>query len=129
MSMRSYAFDDYGVVITTEMIDAIKEKLKLKEDLDYYDIGEEIDAEYSAEFEGEAQLVLQDGSIDYADTITFDNGSFYYFPIRRYGTLFAPAFSSMEELVTEMKYWYGKYLPEDFEYEKNIRHIVGTYYG
>ena len=35
----------------------------------------------------------------------------------------------MEEIVEELKSKVGEYLPEDFDYRKNIRHISGTYFG
>lgn len=43
--------------------------------------------------------------------------------------LFKAAYKDMNELIDEFKSDIGEYLPEDFDYRANIRHIVGTYFG
>lgn len=59
----------------------------------------------------------------------YDGDRIYYIQVSSYPTLFKPAYKSMDELIAEFKEKVGEYLPEDFDYRSNIRHIVGTYFG
>jgi hypothetical protein len=35
----------------------------------------------------------------------------------------------MGEIIEELKEEVGQYLPNDYDYRKNIRHIIGTTFG
>lgn len=65
----------------------------------------------------------------YSGSETYDVDVIYYVPTKNYGTLFKAAYANMEELESEFRTKFNKYLPDDFDYRKHIRHIIGTYYG
>jgi hypothetical protein len=35
----------------------------------------------------------------------------------------------VDEIIEEMKQKVGELLPDDYDYRKNIVHVVGTYFG
>jgi hypothetical protein len=131
MSMRDYAVDDYGIIIGEDEFAYMSEHYDGEGDKScYYDVLEDL-AEYNGEFTGEAHLINEDGTTDYGgrNTLSFSDDATWYFSIPKWGTLFKVAYNNMDELVQDMKEKYGKYLPPDYDYIKNIRHIIGTYYG
>lgn len=135
MGMRENPVDDYGLLLTSEMIKAIA--LKVLDDLEERDEDEYGDAlyedgicEYIGEFTGEAIYIEDDGTEDWRRSgESFDGNRIYYVNISKYPTLFKAAYKNMDELIEEFKSKVGDYLPEDFDYRANIRHIVGTYWG
>ena len=60
---------------------------------------------------------------------SYSGDQIYYIPVNSYPTSFKPAYENMDALIAEFKEKVGEYLPEDFDYRSNIRHIVGTYFG
>lgn len=135
MSMREWAVDDYGLLLTKETIKIIVSKVL--DDLDERDEDEYGDAlyedgicEYIGEFTGEAIYIEDDGTEDWRRSGESYNGDrIYYVNVSSYPTLFKAAYNNMDELIEEFKSKVGDYLPEDFDYRANIRHIVGTYWG
>lgn len=135
MSMREWAVDDYGLLLTKETIKIIA--LKVLDDLEERDEDEYGDAlyedgfcEYIGEFTGEAIYIEDDGKEDWRRSGESYNGDrIYYVNVSKYPSLFKAAYENMDELITEFKSKVGDYLPEDFDYRANIRHIVGTYWG
>lgn len=132
MSMRTYAFEDYGLVLTDEIMKTICEKAfeEPVEDENYgmalYD--EDICA-CAGNFTGEIFSVLDTGSDDVYGYDDIEDDSVYYVAARKYSTLFNAAYKDMDEMVTEFKEALGKYLPADFDYRSNIKHIIGTTWG
>lgn len=138
MSMRDYAVNDYGLVMTRDMLKIICSKYYREYTEDRYDkdeysfndaLYEEGVVEYISEFTGEAMAIDDNGNDIYSGSETYDADIIYYIPIKNYGTLFKAAYSSMDELESEFKSKLNKYLPDDFDYRKHICHIVGTYFG
>lgn len=135
MSMGYYAVDDYGLLLTEETVKIIASKVCDDfEDMDEDDYGdalyEEGICEYIGDFTGEAGLLNDDGMNDWLKTgEMYDGDPIYYINTRSYPTLFKSAYENMEVLIEEFKDRLGEYLPEDFNYRANIRHITGTYYG
>ena len=135
MSMREWAVDDYGLLLTREMIKAIASKVL--DDLEERDEDEYGDAlyedgicEYIGEFTGEAIYMDDDGTEDWRRNGESYNGDrIYYVNVSKYPSLFKAAYENMDELIAEFKSKVGDYLPEDFDYRAHIRHIVGTYFG
>ena len=135
MSMREWAVDDYGLLLTKETIKAIA--LKVLDDLEERDEDEYGDAlyedgicEYIGEFTGEAIYIEDDGTEDWRRSGESYNGDrIYYVNVSKYPSLFKAAYENMDELISEFKEKVGDYLSEDFNYRANIRHIVGTYWG
>lgn len=127
MSMRDYAVNDYGVVFTEEML---KEICKCKDvNTDVYDLAEKIGLEFVSEFTGEATRIYTNGEFDYKTSVIYNDDVLYYLPLYKSGTLFKPAYKCIEEVVEEVTERIGAHLPDDFDYNSNIRSIVGTYYG
>lgn len=135
MSMRDYAVDDYGLLLTEEVMKIIASKFRQNmEDADDYDDGdilyEEGICEYISDFTGEAMHVADDGSNNWVKLgRDYRGDSIYYVSTSSYPTLFKAAYENMDALIAEFKEKVGEYLPEDFDYRSNIRHIVGTYFG
>lgn len=135
MSMRDYAVEDYGLLLTEETMKTIASKVCDDfEDIDEYCYGEALYEEGICEcigdFTGEAGLITDDGLNDWIKTGDIYNGDqIYYIQCSSYPTMFKAAYENMDALITEFKEKVGEYLPDDFDYRANIRHIVGTYYG
>lgn len=86
--------------------------------------------EYIGDFTGEAGVLFDNGLNDWMKTgEMYDGDRIYYIPCSSYPTLFKAAYENMNVLIDEFKSKVGEYLPEDFDYRSNIRHIVGIYFG
>lgn len=135
MSMRDYAVDDYGLLLTEETMKIIASKAcddfeDMEED-EYGDaLYEEGICEYIGDFTGEAGILFDDGLNDWMKNgEMYDGDRIYYVQVSSYPTIFKAAYENMDALIAEFKEKLGEYLPEDFDYRSNIRHIVGTYFG
>lgn len=138
MSMRDYAINDYGLVMTREMLKTIcsnyyREYTEEKYNDDEYSFNdalyEEGVVEYISGFTGEAMVIDDNGSDDYNSSEAYNDDTIYYVPTQNYGTLFKAAYANIEELESEFRNKFNKYFPDDFDYRKHICHIVGTYFG
>ena len=135
MSMRDYAVDDYGLLLTGETMKIIASKVcddfeDMEEDDYGYALYEEGICEYIGDFTGEAGVLLDDGLNDWIRSgEMYDGDLIYYIPVSSYPTIFKAAYENMNALIAEFKEKVGEYLPEDFDYRSNVRHIVGTYFG
>ena len=135
MSMRDYAVDDYGLLLTEETMKIIASKVcddfeDMEED-EYGDaLYEEGICEYIGDFTGEAGILFDDGLNDWmSNGEMYDGDRIYYIQVSSYPTIFKAAYENMDALIAEFKEKVGEYLPKDFDYRANIRHIVGTYFG
>ena len=132
MSMKTYAFEDYGLVLTDEIMKTICEKA-FKEPAEDESFGMALyDADIcscAGNFTGEIFSVLDTGSDNVYGSDDIEDDSVYYVAARKYPTLFNAAYKDMDEMVTEFKEALGKYLPADFDYRSNIKHIIGTTWG
>lgn len=132
MSMRTYAFDDYGLVLDNETVKIIGSQVfddytPDEEDI-VYDLCDKGICECIGEFNGEAHELNDDGSFSwYYDSHSYDFDTIAYIPLKNYPTLFKQEYNNMDEIVAEMKSKIGEYLPEDFDYRSRICHISGTY--
>ena len=137
MSMRDYAVDDYGLVLDKETIKLIASKIFddfVDDDEEFGDWGYELYdrgvCEYISEFTGEADVINDDGYLDFSrDYESYSGDSIAFVSLAKYPTLFNRAYNNMEEIVDEFKSKIGEYVPEDFDYRSRICHICGTYYG
>ena len=133
MSMRDYAYEDYGLILNNETIKTICEKLFAN------DLHEENDDGYSlydagicqmvGNFTGELYPIRDDGGDDWSNSETPNDDSIFYIPVEKYPTLFKTAYKDIDEIVAEFKEALGEYLPDSYDYRANIRHIVGTTFG
>lgn len=135
MSMGNYAVDDYGLLLTEGTMKVIASKVcddfeDMEEDEYGYSLYEKGICEYVSEFEGEAGILLDNGLNNWVTGgEIYNEDSIYYIPCKSYPTLFKAAYENMDALIAEFKEKVGEYLPKDFDYRSNIRHIVGTYWG
>lgn len=137
MSMRDYAVDDYGLLLDMETVKMIAAKVidDYTETEDpmcvwAYELYDHGICEYISEFTGEAQELSDNGLFSWLDNYkSYNCDIIAYVPLKKYPTLFKRAYSDMEEIIEELKSKVGEYLPEDFDYRRNICHICGTYYG
>ena len=133
MSMRDYAYLDYGLVLDEETIRYMYSVAIGGQDKDLSDMGNALYdrgiVEYTGEFTGEAIRVRDDGSDDWNDSLVYSADVFYYVPLGLHPSFFKAQYKDMNEIVEELKSEVGKYMPEGYDYRANIRHIVGTYFG
>lgn len=135
MSMKYCSVTDYGLVLDDDTIKVIASKVfsDYDESESAYDLGYDLYengiCEYISEFTGDI-ATLDNGSIYWGSEYKEYNADcIFYVPLSRYPTLFKNPYNNMEEIIDELKSRIGEYLPEDFDYRNNIRHICGTYYG
>lgn len=138
MSMRDYAVDDYGLLLTNETLKAIasnacddysdeayaEDVLGFNEEL--YDKGI---IEYISSFTGESIAINDKGESTWSVSETYNDDIIYFAPTKNISTLFKAAYRDMDEMIDEFRKRLGEYLPGNFDYRKYIRHISGTYYG
>lgn len=138
MSMRNYAVDDYGLVLFSDDLRLLAEKIvddfsECDWENDMYsiieDVVDKLGIEYISSFTGETYQLLDDGDIDWADSGFFNDDMIYYIHVSKYPNIFEKAYESMDELLAEFKEKIGKYLPSDFDFRGHTKHIVGTYFG
>jgi uncharacterized protein (UPF0297 family) len=134
--MKYNAVTDYGLVLNDDTIKVIASKVfdDCDKNESAYDLGyrlyEQGICEYISEFTGEAEELMDDGRFYWGCEYEDYNADYiFYIPLFCYPTLFNKAYNDMDEIIGELKSKVGEYLPDDFDYRKNIRHICGTYYG
>ncbi len=138
MSMRDYAVNDYGLLMTSETLKMVVSKVcedyteeAYAEDVwsfheELYDNGI---VEYISSFTGESTEIKDDGSCNWGVSEYYNDDVIYFVPTSKISTLFKAAYENMDEMIEEFKKKIGEYLPADFDYRKYIRHISGTYFG
>ena len=141
MSMKECAVYDYGMLLT---LDTMKELAKMhckdftkeafaENEYDFYEEVEEIfggNIEWISEFTGEARYIEDSGSDEWgSQTEYFDGDYIYYVPIHRMVSLFKAPYKDMDDMIADFKDRVGEYMPSDFDYRANLRHIIGTYWG
>lgn len=138
MSMRDYAVNDYGLLLTKEMVKMVASKVcEDYTDEDYaedpWGFNEELYdngiIQYIGNFTGEAIEVNDLGENLWGDSEYYGDDAIYYVPTSKISTLFRAAYRDMDDLIKEFKSKVGEYLPEDFDYRKYVRNISGTYFG
>ena len=139
--MREWAVYDYGLLLTMDTMKVLAKKHCkdfteeefANDRFAFYEEIEEIfggNIEYIGEFTGEALYIEDSGSDEWgSQTEYFNNDYIYYVPINRMMSLFKAPYKDMDDMISDFKAKVGEYLPEDFDYRANIRHIVGTYFG
>ena len=122
MSMRDYAFSEYGIVLNDLIDDDTLQELA-ENDV--------ISSQFS--FTGESFEVNDDGSTDWGNSETYDDNTVYYVELPKYPHLFKAAYRNMSELVKSMSVRYRKIkgLPKltNRQIRDKLRLIQGTYYG
>lgn len=133
MSMRTYAYEDYGLVLNEETIKTICQKVFADEPSDEEDDGfalyEAGICQLAGNFTGEFFPITDEGKDNWENSESADDDEVFYVPVKKYPSLFGKPYNNMDELVEEFKNALGKYLPDGFDYRANIRHIVGTTFG
>ena len=138
MSMRHYGVDDYGLLVTEEMLEIIaskycadytEEEYKENKFAFWEALYEAGIVDYVSEFTGESIEVDDNGRDNYSEGEEYWASYLYYLPANKYSTLFKAAYDNMDELVSEFRWKLHEYLPYDFDYRCHVRHIVGSYYG
>ena len=138
MSMRDYAVDDYGLLMTKEMVKAIA--IKVCDDFteeEYnnypfefaYKLYDKGIVEYISDFTGESIAINDNGENVWGVSEYYNDDVIYYVPTKNISTLFKAAYKNIEVMIEEFRNRLSEYLSEDFEYRKYIRHISGTYFG
>lgn len=131
--MRSSTIDYYGFLITDDVARIMAKKVvdKITESDDCKDILFEANiCAFISCFTGEAVCIDDNGHDAYnlfnlKTCEEFLCDTVYFIPAKSQSTLFKAAYKDMDELISEFKSEIGKYLPDDFDYRSNIRHIAG----
>ena len=121
MSMRTYAAVDYGLYIQESDLQSYADK----HDFDVADVGDDSGMTVYSEAEGECWVLTKSRENDSFGVDDY----FYMASLSRFPTLFEQAYKDEAEALAELKATYGKYLPEDFDYEGKFVHFVGTIFG
>ena len=138
MSMRDYAVNDYGLLMTIEMLEMIASKVcdgytEAAYTNDPWSFNEEIYdkgiVEYIGSFTGESIVINDKGENIWSVSEYYDDDVIWYAPTKNISTLFKAAYRDIDEMIEEFRERLGAYLPSDFDYRKYIRNISGTYYG
>lgn len=136
--MKDYAFDEYGLLATDEVLKAIASVVCDNYTLEAYeeDNWEFCDRlynlgiiEYLSGFTGESIRIKPSGEELFGLGEEYSDDCIYYIPISKKISLFKAAYSDMDELVSDFRSRLQRYLPEEFDYRGHLRHIVGVYYG
>ena len=132
MSMREYAAEDYGLVLDAKTMRYICDKMFTDDTME----GDEISAlndegicNYFGEFSGEAFCINDNGEDIWDRSTSYSCDEVLYVPLKKWPSLFRTAYKDFNEIIEELKEEVGKYLPEDYDYRSNIRHIIGTTFG
>lgn len=133
MSMRDYACEDYGLVLDQSAMRYICKTMFVDDPVEE---GDEGCALYEAEvcnlfgqFTGEAFGIQENGNDTWDNSTSYSCDEVYYVPLKKCPSLFDTAYKDINEIIEELKEKIGEYLPEDYDYRSNIRHIVGTTFG
>lgn len=141
MSMRECGVYDYGVLLTMDTMKELAKKHCVgfteeefeNDEFTFYEEVEDIfggDIEYISEFTGEAMYIEDSGAAEWGSHTEHFNGDYiHYIPINRMVSLFKAPYRDIEDMIADFKNRVGKYMPEDFDYRANLRHIFGTYWG
>lgn len=138
MLMKYNAVDDYGVVLNTNHLHCIASKLfnplAEKEWAENREaiVDDIIDrlpfVERVFSFTGEVYPVNDDGYTRY-EAEPYVSDDLYYVGASWYPNLFKAVYRDMNEALDDIKSQVGKYLPDNFNYKDNFKHIIGVYYG
>ena len=138
MSMRDYAVDDYGLLMTREMMKMVASKVckdYTEEEYEEDEFGfneqlyDEGIVEYIGDFTGESIAINDKGESCWSVSESYCGDMIWFAPTKNISTLFKAAYENMDEMIEEFRKRLGEYLPADFDYRKYIRHISGTYFG
>lgn len=121
--------DDYGLLLGDDAIKYIASQTS-------EDFSEErFDIKHISEFTGDA-IKINDKGMDgwgLEDACeSFSGGVIHFIPLDHYPSLSCAdivyaEYENVNEIIDELKQKVGSYLPEDFDYRSNIRHISGIY--
>ena len=132
MRMREYAYEDYGLVLDKPTMEHIFVK-RFNEPIGDEDAGYALyDAEVctcACQFTGEAFNIEDNGNDSWYDTIAYASDEIYYVPFNKYPSLFKASYKDINDIVEEFKEKLGEYMPENYNYRANIKHIIGTVWG
>ena len=126
MSMRDYAFMDWGMVLNGLVDDDVLEEMA--ED-------ETVESQFS--FTGEALPLNDKGEPGWNHGDSFDDGTVYYLSSHRSPRLFEAAYAGMDEFVSDLLSQYRRARRSDrrlprltaAQVRERLRAIQGTYYG
>jgi len=130
MSMRNYAMEDYGLVLDENIMKVICEKVFVDESIENdncgYELYEADICNYAGSFTGELYPITDEGRDVWDRSEMIDDDCVYYIPVEKYPTLFKKAYNDIDGMIEEFREKIGEYVPDDYNYRANIRHIVGT---
>lgn len=124
--MRIYGIDEWGIILGDNEIEYIE--MKFPED-ELRDIVESAGGFIINGTEVEARPVDKEGFDDTPELyrIGYEDVA-YILPLTKYPSLYQAAYSSYDEMVYEMRKQYEDCLPPDFDFGRNVVHIVGNDY-
>ena len=112
MSMRDYAVNDYGLLITEEIVKSIASKVcegyteeEYKEDPFgfAYELYENGLVEYIGSFTGESIIINDNGENLWGNGEYYNDDVIYYVPTKNISTLFKAAYNNIDEMVEALQ--------------------------
>lgn len=126
MSMHEYGYSDYGMIIDNA---AEKEILERGEYADLSELWKDGRCQYVSEFTGTAYRLNAHGDPTWSEDYMFDGDQLYYVGLGKEPSLCRQAYSSVDEIVEEVKNDLSDLLPDDFDIRSRLCFIDGTYFG
>lgn len=114
MGMRYCAVSEYGMLLNSKTMKLLAESIECR-------IGH---INYMSSFTGEAIPIDDFGhDVFLADSETYSDDIIYFICVNKQPSLFAASYCCIDELVAGFKSLLMHYLPDDFDYRGNIRHL------
>lgn len=139
MSMRHWSVNDYGLILDDDGLKVIAKNIcddyfdenwddddMYMEYLEY--ISDKLSLIYLSGFIGDV-FYINDRGYDSCDYKSYYDESLYYVSLNFYPGLFGSHYENFDDVIIELKSRVGEYLPKDFDYRGNVRHLIGTYFG
>lgn len=129
MSMRECCVDDYGMVLTKEIVDAIvrnyNEKHKDEEPVTAYELNDVFDNfMFNSDPDGVVLQAIEqnENDSDWGTENSFDE--FFYIPLNKYPSLFKTAYRNIQECVDEiLSSEIAEYFPNGINIADYLFHI------
>ena len=125
-----------GSLLLNHVVECAKGKPVLlttwEPDVDYedlYELWEDGRCKYVSGFIGTAYRLNEHGDPTWSEDYMFDDDQLYYVGLGKEPALCRQAYSSVDEIVEELKNNLNDLLPDDFDIRSRLCFIAGTYFG
>jgi hypothetical protein len=125
MSMHEYAQEAIGVLFyDSELAEFLTEDNMPLDDFSDYAYSHGV-VQMSSDMVGSYFLILRNGNYREIENLRPDHGQFIG-QCKRAAMMFEAAYPDMDVLITELKQYYGDFVPADFPWEERVVNFIGT---